>query len=571
MTCKKLTFSFLHITPRKKMSGLSKKERFQILLNETREKILAVPISAEVQSKIKNFQIEHLQNLIFALLVHAIALDASDTGTGKTYAAVALCLQLGLRPLIIGPKSVIPSWYQVCQYFGVEPLGVINYEAIKNGKYYEDLSEFDCEARVDCPYVEITKENARTARGELLYTPTGRIKQTISRIVWKLPPNSILIYDEAHRGKNGTGRASDSTANSKLVISVKEYLNKEQRIYCLLLSATITDKLDNFAVLGYLMDFYKPYTSKAFSRFKFSLSNGNQDQLAAIKKIHRALFPFRGSRMNIKEIKRDTGDTIFKKNDVKAKVYYTTKEIADAIEAQHKEIRKYMDHMRELGLPPGLGYIIRCWQRIETLKVPTVVEIVKKRLAKGKSTAVFINFSATKKLIHQHLVSEQKNAEGVVTGPPVLTDDRIGFIHGEQDNEEREQVKEMFNGDQIYVVICQIKAGGVAISLHKGHRPKTSVVFPTWSAIDLKQALGRIYRADAEHDAKQRVVYCSTKKPEHQNVDTPSIEIEGREELRIEETLCANVNKKLQNIEVLNEGNLHNYEEIIDPATIAGE
>lgn len=545
--------------------SMTKKEKFQILLNEVREKILSIPVKPEVCAKIKNFQIEHIQNLIYSLLEYAKALDASDTGTGKTYSAIALCLQLGLKLLVIGPKSVIPAWFKVAEEFGVELLGIVNYEAIKNGKYYTDISEYECGARTICPYVDVIKENARTSKGELIYTKSGRIKKMIKKITWKLPENTLIVFDEAHKGKNGTGRPSDSTGNSQLIISVKDFLSKEKRIYGLFLSATITDKLDNFAVLGYLMDFYRPYNSKAFQRFKFSLG---QDQQQAIRKIHRALFPFRGSRMKIKEIKKDTGDAIFKKNDVKAKVYYTTKEIADAIEAQHKEIRKYMDHMRSLGLPPGLGYIIRCWQRIEALKVAPVTEATQKQLGKGRSVVIFINFSATKKLIFEKLTQERTGENGEQM-PPIIDGSKVGFIHGEQDGEEREQVIQMFNDDELHVLICQIRAGGVGVSLHKGLRPHFGIIFPTWSAIDLKQALGRLYRADAQNDAKQRIVYCSSTPPEAREGQTeiiPPLEEEGREELRIEETLCENVNKKLENIELLNEGNLHDYDRIIDMA-----
>src|SRR5208282_3763065 len=104
-----------------------------------REEILTVELDEVVYKHLLGHQVLHTQNLIYSIKKHGSALDCSDTGSGKSYSAVAACKQLGLRPLFIGPKAGIPNLYSVCEIFGVEPLGNVNYETLKNGKYYTSL------------------------------------------------------------------------------------------------------------------------------------------------------------------------------------------------------------------------------------------------------------------------------------------------------------------------------------------------------------------------------------------------------------------------------------------------
>ncbi len=75
---------------------------------------------------------------------------ASDTGTGKTYCAIATCALLKLTPFIICPKSVISNWVNVCREFEIPYLGVSNYEMLKGGKYYTENYE-----KVKCPYMDM--------------------------------------------------------------------------------------------------------------------------------------------------------------------------------------------------------------------------------------------------------------------------------------------------------------------------------------------------------------------------------------------------------------------------------
>ena len=66
-----------------------------------------------MENKLLDYQNPHLESLIKIYNNHHRILDTSDTGTGKTYVAIALCLVLNMKPFIICPKSVLGGWKEV--------------------------------------------------------------------------------------------------------------------------------------------------------------------------------------------------------------------------------------------------------------------------------------------------------------------------------------------------------------------------------------------------------------------------------------------------------------------------
>lgn len=81
------------------------------------------------------YQVESAKRLVAAVRAHGAALDASDTGVGKTHVACAVCQELGLRPAVVCPKNLIPVWRKACREWGLpEPVFVLNYEAIRTGR-----------------------------------------------------------------------------------------------------------------------------------------------------------------------------------------------------------------------------------------------------------------------------------------------------------------------------------------------------------------------------------------------------------------------------------------------------
>src|SRR3990167_2120909 len=85
------------------------------------------------------------------------------------------------------------------------------------------------------------------------------------------------------------------------------------------------------------------------------------------------------------------------------------------------------------------------------------------------------------------------------------------LIHGEQSAKERDKNIDDFQSDRERIIIANIRAGGIGISLHdvNGNHPRVSLISPTQSATNLIQALGRIHRSGGKSKSLQRIIFAA--------------------------------------------------------------
>ena len=442
-----------------------------------------------IQTKIKeikfsnpilyDYQNEHCKILLSGLSEHNAVLDASDTGTGKTFCALAIAEHLNLFPIVVTPKSVIPSWKKVAKLIGTD-LFVSNYEQFRLNK---------------TPYL-------------LGYDETKNEK-TEKKFKWNHCKNSIIIFDEVHRCKNHT------TQNSKMLEAAK---TSEVKVLCL--SATIADNPMQMFALGLTLNIFSSksgFWQWAFKRgvykgwFGYDFKNTPEN----LKKIHDDIFPHRGHRIAIK----DLGDK-FPDNLILTETY-DMNSAGNKIQAIYDNMKSELFHLSQTKKEDGssvLTEILRARQEIELLKIPTFVEMAEDHVEEGMSVVVFVNFEESVQAL-----SERLKTKCLVTGK-VKDEERENNISDFQKGKER-------------IIICNIRAGGVGVSLHDefGNYPRVSLISPTWSAQDLKQALGRIHRAGSHSKAIQKIIFAAG---------------------TVEEDVAARVEKKLNNITMINDGDL---------------
>lgn len=303
-----------------------------------------ININDDIASKLYDYQIVHVSKMLACIKNNNIVLDGSDTGTGKTYCTIALCKQLNKRPLIICPKSVIPVWNDVIEYFKIKYISVINYEFIRNGK-------LKCINNVnDDKYTYIRKIDNKKYK-------------------WNLPKDVIIILDEAHRCKN------INTINGKLMLSLKN--NEIKKNKKILLSGTIADTIKNFAPFGYLLNLYKDLKfSKAWIKDIL-----RQSENTGMKWIYKKIYPIKGSRMIIQEIPN------FPKSQIISQTY-TCKDY-NKIDIYTKQIKKENKNIN------GLIVTNKLLQKIELIKVPIFVELTKDLLNSNFSVIIFLNYLKT--------------------------------------------------------------------------------------------------------------------------------------------------------------------------------
>lgn len=471
------------------------------------------------KAKLLPYQLNHTNNLIYSINIHNRGLDASDTGTGKTYSSIALCVTLGLKPLIIGPKAVITSWKRAFEYFGWDFYGITNYESIQNCKMFTKQSFKD---KVDCPWIKRIevkedddmdniednkikiekkpKKNKNIVKKQIIETKE-KSKDTKYTYVWNnLPNDIIIIFDEAHRCKN------PHTLNSVLLYTLAKTTAK-----ILMLSATLSDKPENFALAGYVLGLY-PNIRNA-KNWMLSISK----DCSISSGIHQQLYPEYASRMRI----RDLGK-LFPDNQVCAVCYDMAN--ATEIQEQYKIIEEEYLRLKKNEESSGcaLARILYCRMKIEMLKVPTYIKEAKKYMEEGNAVAIFVNFTQSLQTI-----ADELNTNCV--------------IHGQQTLEERDKAIADFNNDKSQIIICNIQSGGVGLSLHdlNGNFPRVAIVSPGYSAQMIIQALGRVHRANGKTPVRQRIVFCSN---------------------TLEEEICENMKEKIKNIAMLNDNDLDSYQ-----------
>jgi superfamily II DNA or RNA helicase len=441
------------------------------------------------------FQVAHAEHLVSVLRTQWAALDASDVGTGKTYVACALARRLRCGLLVVAPKAVLPAWHAVATATRTRVVGVANYELLKGGKWFP-VSPL--EPAVPCPLLTID-ESTKAFRFEI-------------------PPRTLVVIDEAHRAKNV--KTSTWALVHALFTGVRATSAR-----LMLLSATLADKVDFFRPFGYVLGQYAdPSHFKSWLRAlptstvlheegdeaREFLCGGSADADAVVK-IHRAIFPACASRIRVK----DLGDA-FPANQVTALPYAL--DTHEEVDALYAEINRLLRHLtRRERRSEALGRIILCLQRIEVLKVPIFVELAEDALASGCSVVIFTKFRVSQDLLADMLRAKAR-------------------ICGGQPAEERAAAIAAFQANTVHVILVNIQAGSAGISLHDLHgRQRVSLISPTWAAIDMQQALGRIHRAGARSPALQRIVFVAQS---------------------MEERICALVNEKLGRLRTLNDGDL---------------
>ena len=478
------------------------------------------PISDEIKTKLLPYQIEHTENIIYSLRTYARVLDSSDTGTGKTYTSIAACITMNKKPLIICPKAVITSWTNVLKNFNAEYYGVANYESIQNCKMFTKTSKND---KVTCPYIkrvevkaksEIKDDNEDKQKSHEYKTKKTNKKKDIIiddkivpdediqyTYVWKnLPDDIVIIFDEAHRCKN------PRTLNSVLLYTLAKTTTK-----IVMLSATVSDKPENFALCGFVLGLYKNIRDAK----NWILSVGKEYE-NVLSGVNDALFSEHASRMRI----RDLGK-LFPDNQIVASCY--DMDTAEEIQKQYKLIEEEVKRLKDKEDSSGcaLARILYCRMKIEQLKAPTYVEESRKYLDEGNAVAIFVNFTHTLKYIADELKT-------------------TCVIHGQQTLEERDKAINDFNSDKSHIIVCNIRSGGTGLSLHDlhGNYPRVAIISPGYSAQDILQALGRVHRANGKTAVRQRLLFSSG---------------------TIEEDICENMKEKITNIAMLNDRDVNSY------------
>ena len=446
--------------------------------------------------KFRPYQLEAAQRLSQILSERGFALDASDTGVGKTFTAVATALEFedqdGQIPRIavICRARAVTKWKAAIYHCGIMPEFVMSWEKARNGR--NDL------------FIPIRNRLGRVRAFHL-----------------DMPHPMILIIDEIHAG------GGLKSQNAELVIAAQRNPN----VLVLGLSATPADSPLKMRALGFCTgmhrldnDFWNWCRRNGCVRSPFGglyFRKGDRDRV--LGDIHRKLF----------EGPDAWGIRLRKKNLFEAGQFpeaQTTVELWDLPGSPPSWLLPWLglvdddeqaDIERHEGDPaPGI-LAIRDRQRAELFKVPALIEEIEDRFEEGESVIVFVQFTRTIQVISERLGSIDH-----------------GVLDGKRSRRDQEAAVNDFQSGRTRVLVCQVDAGSESIDLHDTHgsRPRHVIVFPTYKAVTLIQVLGRAVRSGAKSPVVQRIVYSST---------------------GIESKIARAVDNRLENLSLLTDGELN--------------
>ena len=415
---------------------------------------------------LRNYQVPHFYKLFGSLINRGYALDASDTGTGKTYVALECCKRLGVVPLVVGPKSAQGGWEAAAEDAGTA-VEFVGYEKLRGtrkkrtGRDGVERALVDSDRLIEKPY----------GKGSLLR--------------WKEVPD-MIIFDEAHRCGGST------SLNSKALIAAKR-----QARHVLALSATAADDPRQMKALGYALDLHG-LSRKTTARSNyigwllrhgctpgwaggFEFTKNSEKGEKAFKLMHEEIFSTgKGARMRKAEIPG------FPKTSIDIKLLTADAEAVELAEELHRI--NQIEHA-------SLADTICARQALEELKVPFLIDLAADFVLTSK-VVIFVNFTATLKRLERDLPKALPSA-GLV-----------GVVWGQQTEPERRQVLADFQANKLDVLVCNIQAGGEAANMHDptGQVERTALICPCDSGRRYIQVQGRVNR-DGGARSEQYVVF----------------------------------------------------------------
>jgi len=399
------------------------------------------------------WQKPHAEKVLAQLRKDGIVVDSSDTGTGKTYVALWAAREYGRPVFIVCPKAVIPKWEELSGLFGMSPVAIMNVERLKRSKYVANFGK--------------------------------------GSYVWVLPPGTLVIVDEAHQ------YGGIKTANAAIL-----YATRAAKLPVIALSATLANSPLRLRALGYLLGLFPRW----FEFWNWALKHGAEEinlvtwyggqrkqvktiqflpehtiAQEGVKKIHEEIFTAgKGYRLLAGKSPGFPENNVI----VERLAFDKTSEIRKA----YQEIEKQILEMGKIVVSQTLA--LR--QQIELLRVPDLSDMVRD-ISEEHSVVVFLNFR-----------------ESVYRLWDALKPNSPSLIIGEQTSEEREDNRKAFQDNKSRVCLCTYGAGGLGLDLHDlCGRPRISILNPTWSAVQMVQALGRIHRAGSLSPAVQKLIYAA--------------------------------------------------------------
>ena len=429
-------------------------ENEPVLYNKYDDKFELPSYNIALADGLRPWQVGAAGKLVSSIKHWGAAIDGSELGTGKTYTSLAVIRELDVPFVVVCPKPVVNQWKKVINnhfHIGKDMEGIINYELLIRGRKDSDIASF------------VLHRHAKRATFE-----------------WKLPKDTVIIWDEAHRLKNFKTKAS------KTCIMAHKQGYKQ-----LFLSATIASSPLDLRTIGTCTRLFKTaneYYQWAYAHGVYKGQWGLEfnNDAKTLKRINKYLFTQRGVRLL-----RDVIPN-FPKTEIIVNAYDMAEEDTQKIREIYIEMRKELNDLKNRSTGDSeMAIRIRALQKTELIKVPLMEEMIREGMGAGMSTVVFLNYSASIDALAARL------------NTTCIYDGRNEKVRGKN--------VELFQSNHELVLVTNIAAAREGLNLgdEEGGHPRLSILSPPYSVLKLKQVLGRVHRENSKTKSIQKILYVA--------------------------------------------------------------
>lgn len=503
------------------------------------------PLRSEPAGKLFEWQRPSCQRIV-AALKRGNAIDASQTGSGKTYVALAACAELGLTPFIVAPLAVLESWRRAAAFLGVKLGDVTNYDKARNGSC-SFISRDKSEEFTKADHAAAAERKPRPLM--FRFSPPAPRVEPVRR--WREDLFSdcpaagefrpVLILDEVQKCKSGMG-----SLQGRILVDAARSGAK-----ILMISATAAKDPTEMEGTGLALglhageNFAKWQLANGCTASAYGIKFTDKPKVAAaaMAKLHRKIFPNLGTRIRSADVPGYPQNAVSAHLVNSADVVEAYEKMNDGLQEIESDLeRGKLDAREAAGCV--LAEITKARVASERGKLDWMIEEAQELISDGFRVPIFLNF-------RKHLAYVRDKMK--LKTPPIWGTEWLGerlevsedgsrsrmvAINGRaQTAQERQSIIDGFQMDRQKIILVSLSAGGAGISLHddRGNGPRSSLISPSYSAIDIVQAVGRIWRAGSHSAAVQRIIYAAG---------------------TIEEEIAASITAKIANIETLNDGDM---------------
>lgn len=418
-----------------------------------------------------------------ALRKHRFFINACGTGAGKTVMALETVRRLGAKTLVVAPLVSHEQWRRTAEAMGVADLllDVTNIEKVSRGNAGPWFNS-----------------------GE-----------------WKLPKHSLVILDECHRGTSGSkSKATQAFANLKTYESID----------LLAMSATLASSPMQLRLVGYWAGMHD-FTMGSFTRFCMKHGCIYEVFGRGMKRRECLTFTKNGqlARKVMSDIRSELGGRIMAYGPKDIPDFPTetvSVELVDLAKGDRAELEKAYETMKDKIQATGCALVDMLHERMlaERAKAKAMAQLALsyvQSITDNYSAVLFVSFTETRLAVEDEL-----RAAGV----------EFRSVYGGMDPDERQKGIDDFQDNKVHCLVCMSQAASCAMSAHdvKHERMRVSIISPSFSASDMKQALGRIRRCGGTHATQIFTLAKGT----------------------IEEKVAESLRRKIDSIDTLNDGDL---------------